>query len=170
MSLKRPADALAPTSSDDEMITVLQAELSCIACKRLKRRCSKGLPACTLCYKVGRRCEYPPGDSTPSRSTAPSEPDPEGRLTRTRTPAPLLSYLQPLSSAFAQPVPPKLAHCFLDSVATRGAEVPLARDLTWQEICPGAETIDYDQVPTIFNAYFGTDNFQSTHSWFPIRE
>lgn len=168
MSLKRPADALTTSSSDDEVTQSPQAELSCIACKRLKRRCSKGIPTCALCKKVGRRCDYPTGDSTPSRSTAASAPDPGGRLTRIKTPAPLLSYLQPPPSAFANPVLPKLASCFLDSVATRGADVPLAPDLTWHEICPGAETIDPARVSAIFNAYFGSDHFESMHSWFPV--
>lgn len=36
------------------------AELSCTACRRLKRKCSKDLPTCALCKRVRRRCgEWP---------------------------------------------------------------------------------------------------------------
>ena len=33
-----------------------RAELSCTACRRLKRKCSKELPSCSLCKRVRRRC------------------------------------------------------------------------------------------------------------------
>lgn len=34
-------------------------DLSCLACKRLKRKCSRDQPACFLCRKTNRPCRYP---------------------------------------------------------------------------------------------------------------
>ncbi|KAI1774490.1 hypothetical protein F4818DRAFT_63833 [Hypoxylon cercidicola] len=37
-----------------------RARFACIACRRLKRKCPKELPACSLCLRLEKRCEYPP--------------------------------------------------------------------------------------------------------------
>ncbi|KAF2098374.1 hypothetical protein NA57DRAFT_66687 [Rhizodiscina lignyota] len=34
------------------------ARYSCLTCRKQKRKCDKGLPACSLCKKSGRICEY----------------------------------------------------------------------------------------------------------------
>ncbi|KAL7905000.1 fungal-specific transcription factor domain-containing protein [Trichoderma velutinum] len=41
----------------------------CQPCKRLKRRCDRELPECSLCTRTHRPCEYPPG----SMSASPKE-------------------------------------------------------------------------------------------------
>ncbi|OTA57472.1 hypothetical protein K449DRAFT_386372 [Hypoxylon sp. EC38] len=37
-----------------------RARFACIACRRLKRKCPKELPSCSLCVRLEKRCEYPP--------------------------------------------------------------------------------------------------------------
>ncbi|OWT43581.1 fungal specific transcription factor [Pochonia chlamydosporia 170] len=39
-----------------------QATQACRACRRLKRKCSRDLPSCSLCIRLGKTCEYYPGD------------------------------------------------------------------------------------------------------------
>jgi hypothetical protein len=41
-----------------------RADQSCLACKKLKRKCDKQLPTCALCSRTRRPCEYP-GDAAP---------------------------------------------------------------------------------------------------------
>ncbi|KAH8809186.1 hypothetical protein F5884DRAFT_794764 [Xylogone sp. PMI_703] len=36
-----------------------QARLSCTACRKQKRKCSRDLPSCLLCRRMRRACEYP---------------------------------------------------------------------------------------------------------------
>ncbi|KAI1105759.1 hypothetical protein F4804DRAFT_110971 [Jackrogersella minutella] len=36
-----------------------RARFACIACRRLKRKCPKELPSCSLCLRLDKRCEYP---------------------------------------------------------------------------------------------------------------
>lgn len=45
-----------------------RAEQSCGACKKLKRKCDKLLPECSLCSRTGRRCDY--GVASPAPSAA----------------------------------------------------------------------------------------------------
>ncbi|CAG9997051.1 unnamed protein product [Clonostachys byssicola] len=35
------------------------ASQACIACRRLKRKCSRDIPSCVLCQRLGKDCEYP---------------------------------------------------------------------------------------------------------------
>ncbi|KAI1392992.1 uncharacterized protein F4822DRAFT_147722 [Hypoxylon trugodes] len=37
-----------------------RARFSCVACRRLKRKCPKELPSCSLCLRLEKRCQYPP--------------------------------------------------------------------------------------------------------------
>lgn len=37
-----------------------KARFACVACRRLKRKCPKELPSCSLCTRLEKRCEYPP--------------------------------------------------------------------------------------------------------------
>lgn len=37
---------------------------ACVACRKQKRKCSKALPQCSLCIRIGRRCDY--SDISPS--------------------------------------------------------------------------------------------------------
>ncbi|KAI5923989.1 hypothetical protein F4810DRAFT_157172 [Camillea tinctor] len=36
-----------------------EARFACNACRRLKRKCPRELPSCTLCIRLEKRCEYP---------------------------------------------------------------------------------------------------------------
>ncbi|RTE71146.1 hypothetical protein BHE90_014463 [Fusarium euwallaceae] len=38
-----------------------KAHQACRACRRLKRRCTKDLPSCSLCIRLHKSCEYPEG-------------------------------------------------------------------------------------------------------------
>ncbi|UPL00842.1 hypothetical protein LCI18_011776 [Fusarium solani-melongenae] len=38
-----------------------KAHQACRACRRLKRRCTKDLPSCSLCIRLHKLCEYPEG-------------------------------------------------------------------------------------------------------------
>ncbi|KAI0011887.1 hypothetical protein F4779DRAFT_142393 [Xylariaceae sp. FL0662B] len=37
-----------------------RARFACTACRRLKRKCPKELPSCSLCLRLGKPCGYPP--------------------------------------------------------------------------------------------------------------
>ncbi|KAI1207029.1 uncharacterized protein F4807DRAFT_211501 [Annulohypoxylon truncatum] len=60
-----------------------RARFACVACRRLKRKCPKELPSCSLCLRLEKRCEYPPrarnaptnktGESTTSSQSPNSE-------------------------------------------------------------------------------------------------
>ncbi|KAH8886426.1 hypothetical protein GQ53DRAFT_694802 [Thozetella sp. PMI_491] len=50
------------------MPTPRRASQACGACRRLKRRCTKELPACSLCTRLGKACQY-------TLSPAQSDPD-----------------------------------------------------------------------------------------------
>jgi hypothetical protein len=144
-----------------------RAEQSCASCKRLKRRCSKDLPTCQLCFRVGRRCDYPSFPSIPTRSD--TEPR-AGRIRgRTGTPASFPFRSDVSLAPFVSNAPSKesseLATCFLDSVATRGVEVTPPSTLLWRDVCLGGEEISKDEASNIVYRYFST-----THSWLPISE
>jgi len=142
-----------------------RAEQSCASCKRLKRRCSKDLPACQLCSRVGRRCDYSSIPSTPTRSD--TEPRAERTGNRTGTPAFFPSRsdvsLGPFVSDVSSKASSELATCFLDSVATRGVEVTPPSTLLWRDVCPNGEDISKGEASNILDRYFST-----THSWLPI--
>ncbi|KAI1653002.1 hypothetical protein F4813DRAFT_285917 [Daldinia decipiens] len=38
----------------------LRAQFACVTCRRLKRKCPKELPSCSLCLRLEKQCEYPP--------------------------------------------------------------------------------------------------------------
>lgn len=141
-----------------------RAELSCIQCKKLKRRCSKDLPACLLCSRVRRRCEYPKPPSTLARPISSSAFGSPGTQSRVRTPI-------SLSSRFDAPSAPNpqtsssLAGCFVDSVASRGKDAAVPVDLLWKDICPGALPFTHTEARNVVEEYY-----RSTHTWFPISE
>lgn len=146
-------------SSTDER----HAELSCTPCKRLKRRCSKDLPACSLCVRVRRQCVYPTVSTTPTTTEPPSELETTGLRTRTGTPTPFSFRSDVPSNPFVQRPPRNVAFNFLDSIASRGTAEPMSCDLSWREICPSLDEIRYDEAMSIFGKYLAT-----THLWLPI--
>lgn len=139
------------------------AELSCTPCKRLKRRCSKDLPTCSLCSKVGRKCVYPTQSTTPTRSEPPSELGTGGSRTRNGTPTPFSFRSTAPSNPFVQNPPSKLVFCFLDSIASRGSDAALPCDLQWRDVCPNSGEIINGRAMDIVRLYFDT-----THLWLPI--
>jgi hypothetical protein len=40
-----------------------KAPQACMSCRKQKRKCNKGLPACSLCTRMGRICDY--SDASP---------------------------------------------------------------------------------------------------------
>ena len=44
----------------------LRAGQACLACRRQKRKCDKGLPTCSLCIRMGRSCDYSETTPTPN--------------------------------------------------------------------------------------------------------
>ena len=142
-----------------------RAEQSCASCKRLKRRCSKDLPTCQLCPRVGRKCDHSSTPSTPTRSGA--EPQAERIGHRTETPAFFPSRSDVSLAPFISDVPSKafseLATCFLDSVATRGVGMTPPSTLLWRDVCPNGEDISKDEASNILDGCFST-----TYSWPPI--
>lgn len=141
-----------------------RAELSCIQCKKLKRRCSKDLPACLLCSRVRRRCEYPKPSSTPTRPILSTAFESPGAQSRVRTPISLSSRSDALSAPNPQ-ASYSLASCFVDSVASRGKDAAISVDLLWHDICPGAIPFTHIEARHIVEEYY-----KSTHTWLPISE
>jgi Fungal Zn(2)-Cys(6) binuclear cluster domain len=41
-----------------------KAPQACMSCRKQKRKCNKGLPACSLCERMGRLCDY--SDASPA--------------------------------------------------------------------------------------------------------
>ncbi|OTB17589.1 hypothetical protein K445DRAFT_316218 [Daldinia sp. EC12] len=56
-----------------------RAQFACVTCRRLKRKCPKELPSCSLCLRLEKQCEYPPRvrnlyeNKTPDSSISPRE-------------------------------------------------------------------------------------------------
>lgn len=131
------------------------AELSCLSCRRLKRRCTKDLPKCSLCSRVGRACEYPTPDATPEQQTfAHSD-----RL-HLSTSSFLGSPVSIQDNVAARPLP---AAFFLDSVASRGAKPSLSNDLLWENIVTEPVSLNLAQAEHVAEVYFA-----STHQWLPV--
>ncbi|RMX71748.1 hypothetical protein D0869_15317 [Hortaea werneckii] len=162
------------------------AEQSCVACRRLKRKCSKDLPACSLCTRVGRECEYPSPRSTPDRlhSARPSSSvrnlsvwqtpatgqkasrdhqDTQIRLDSPGqgdgvllTPADSASSRRPKESKFP-------SAWYIDSVSSRGMDIGPTTDLTWSDIEGVRVNLTMEDARQIAQHYFRT-----VHEWFPI--
>jgi hypothetical protein len=45
-------------------LNVPKANQACLSCRKQKRKCNKALPACALCARMNRHCDY--SDVTPS--------------------------------------------------------------------------------------------------------
>ncbi len=43
-----------------------RAPQACMSCRKQKRKCNKGLPACSLCERMGRLCDYSDASPTPT--------------------------------------------------------------------------------------------------------
>lgn len=45
-------------STADVIAASAKATQACVPCRKQKRKCDKGLPACGLCSRMGRLCDY----------------------------------------------------------------------------------------------------------------
>ncbi|KAK3074967.1 hypothetical protein LTR53_002136 [Teratosphaeriaceae sp. CCFEE 6253] len=165
-----------------------EAWQSCVACRRLKRKCSKEVPTCSLCGRVGRECEYPSPASSPggkptagrkrswtqANGTATSPPSngggrahgfshPASRAAPTFRPlsGATTAASDPDASGLTRPRFP--AAWYLDSVAARGLEFTVPGDLTWEEINGIAFTVNIEEAVGIVEHHART-----THCWFPV--
>ena len=43
-----------------------KAPQACMSCRKQKRKCNKGLPACALCERMGRLCDYSEASPAPT--------------------------------------------------------------------------------------------------------
>ena len=146
---------------------------SCRSCRRLKRRCTKDWPKCSLCTRVGRACQYPElqgsldGGNTNSTSEVSStqRSQRDGRnsfhvLTPTTPGLDGINVLQtpPVATAEAKP-----AVWFLDSVAMRGRQHLLHRnDIDWSEVVATVPPLSVQDATVIVEDYRKT-----THTWLP---
>lgn len=148
---------------------------SCRSCRRLKRRCTKELPRCSLCTRVGRACEYPellPHSPLSSPADAQSSPTVlSGARTRqyrsrdfsraavSRTPDGSERTTQEGGVA----VGAKAAAWFLDSVAMRGRQNLLQQvDIEWTQITDILPPLGSAEASHILSQYRGT-----VHNWLP---
>lgn len=53
----------SPTVGNMEQI-LPKAPQACLSCRKQKRKCNKALPACSLCERMGRVCDY--SDASPA--------------------------------------------------------------------------------------------------------
>lgn len=160
------------------------ADLSCISCRKLKRKCSKGVPTCSLCARVGRVCEYPTPPTRAERASVNGkrtwdqangfDASPEkdyssglaraaeaGRFSRAR---PLHVAGGPSPVAAEQHDGPRFNRAwYVDSVAARAMNVSATTDLQWNDIEGFDVSISLDDAKQI-----AADYFQRTHEWFPV--
>lgn len=173
------ADSSTPSSGP-------HADHSCLACRKLKRKCSKDVPTCSLCSRVGRECEYPSSTSSPERRSVDASPAPSKSNSRWQTPRNLFTSRNHLFPAFATPTqahdirlaPPAdfdgiakpkrqkfQSAWYVDSVTARGMDIGPTTDLAWSEIEGVRLALTIDDARQIAQHYFGT-----VHEWLPISE
>lgn len=137
------------------------AEFACVACRRLKRKCNKALPSCSLCTRVGRTCEYQDPSSALNEYESPAR-RPRIHTRKSGRTTHLLSQVgtpsSDVSDASARP-----GRWFLDSVASRGSQMSLNRFLQWTDV------ISHPLPPSMVEARAILDHYISTsHQWWPI--
>lgn len=160
---------------------------SCLACKRLKRKCSRDHPTCSLCRKTKRRCQYPGRQSADDGLTSISMLrnricELEDELSKTRMSQALEYSVSPLKSGIgSSELPPQstestetfvehstrseFALLFLDSVAYRNREHRL-----WQTIEANLSKRTESSFSETELRQIIDDHIHTTHKWFPIRK
>lgn len=140
---------------------------SCLSCRQLKRRCSRQIPHCALCMRVGRTCEYDSVQALHS-STAARPGVPCASASRLSNADRLLARGAPITPGSLTPRATdegslSLEAIFLDSVRCRGESIALPSDVEWADVCvdiPPATTAEAGLILRTF--------FASTHTWLPI--
>lgn len=144
------------------------AEFSCVSCRRLKRKCSKDLPTCSLCSRVGRTCLYQSPTSNPDSSYNISSDQSSSQHINGDVVAPGNIATPPVIAGF-KPLPlssrSPLVHSFLDSISMRGEEPALANGLQWQQLHRDAEPMPLKAAWAVADRFFET-----TYDWLPIGE
>lgn len=159
------------------------SDQSCLACKRLKRKCSKEIPRCSLCQRVGRKCQYPSNNhadkSTDVTALERRVRELESLLKSSQTPKALGEVQAPATpssyrtgstiteSPFTGPehVPSRFASVFLDSVACRYTDFGPSRDIDW----PRYEASQFLSGPECLRR-IAQEYIQRTHPWLPISQ
>jgi hypothetical protein len=143
-----------------------QSRFSCLSCRQLKRRCSRQLPYCALCVRVGRLCEYDVPATRPALPAGQSNATPHdlsstsGQLTDALSAAePPTPSLNPNDDSVA------LASVFLDSIQSRGAKIAVPSNIEWHDVCNDLRAVSSPEAGAIVQAFHA-----STHTWFPISE
>ncbi|KAK3329134.1 hypothetical protein B0H66DRAFT_540320 [Apodospora peruviana] len=70
---------------------------ACRQCRRLKRRCDREKPSCSLCIRLGKGCEYPRNGPTPSDTSVSSN----SNASTHNSPGDLLARLERLEGAIS---------------------------------------------------------------------
>ena len=154
---------------------------SCLACKRLKRRCSREQPACSLCLRTDRQCQYPSYRTVDEASLVStlqarireledklsSSAGPEARKPVTSSlPSSLLSQANPSGgTSLEHQNGQDLALLFLDSVACRNSE-----PCFWQTIEAALSQHAESPFTTAELQRLVRYHSQTTHTWLPISE
>lgn len=145
------------------------AKTACSACHRLKRKCTRELPRCALCKRVGRCCDYSASPATPS-SLARSATRRESHESAHRWRDPAISPRQtyelrsapsPRTSSIATTRFP--AAWFLDSVYCRGSQMALPEAPAWDVLVHEPACLTVEQAQNAAEQYFAT-----TQTWLPI--
>lgn len=156
------------------LVSSPRSRSTCLSCKRLKRKCSKELPRCSLCERVGRTCGY--GSMPVVPVSSPSQPsnhdlrtssDARSRSTRDGSFCNLRDGGDSeasfgLVSQHLTPAP-DLAACFLDSVATRGATDILPSNMHLRDLNPTIKAMPPNEA-----LYTAALFFSTIHEWLPI--
>ena len=145
------------------------AKIACVACYRLKRKCTRELPSCALCKRVRRRCEYEESPATPSSRTR----DSSGRTSLERSsrwhdaePSSPQGPRLPLAQAprdLSRSSGRFPAAWFLDSVYCRGSKMILPDAFDWDDLVQEPVSLNSSQAWNAADRYFA-----SVQCWLPI--
>lgn len=142
-----------------------QSRYSCLSCRQLKRRCSRQLPSCALCARVGRLCEYD-GHAATAGPAGQLSPTPIEITNASAQFADGLSAAEPsIPSLNTDDDSVALAAVFLDSIQSRGAKIALPSNLEWHDVCNTLRAASSHEAGAVVEAFHA-----STHTWFPISE
>lgn len=163
------------------------ASAACSACHRLKRKCTRELPTCALCKRVGRACKYD-GSASPvtptslsrssghgrhgsgvnhadgmswSRQTSGRSTPQTSRLPRLQLDFNSASGLNSVRSLDAAARFP--AAWFLDSVVCRGSKINLPYTPNWDDLVQEPGSVGREEAWEVAERYFG-----GTQRWMPI--
>ena len=138
--------------------------ISCLSCRRLKRKCSKERPACSLCVRVGRVCDY-------SNLSSPEPTDANFLRQRQQGHANDLNSAGLSLATVSQMQKTKFVTIrnnfpevwFLDSALARGLQKKVVHQVKWIDITNAQDSMSITEARLISNEYFKT-----VHIWLPI--